>query len=176
MRWSAEIKGFESYLKLEKGLSPKSIEAYYQEAGRAGRDEKKAYAAILYEEKDVLDLYAQWEKSFPTAEIIKRTYQALSNYLQVAEGSGELQSYDFDWMDLCKRFNLPSSQTYFALKTLEAEGLLLLKCFNQIFVHDTIKTVQKGNSSNSLLIGHVCTAMSDQGSFMQYKIYDNGDL
>ncbi|MFD3293112.1 ATP-dependent DNA helicase RecQ [Aquirufa sp. KTFRIE-69F] len=105
---------------------PDTIEAYYQEAGRAGRDEKKAYAAILYEEKDVLDLTAQWEKSFPTAETIKRTYQAVSNYLQVAEGSGELQSYDFDWMDLCKRFNLPSSQTYFALKTLEAEGLLLL--------------------------------------------------
>ena len=105
---------------------PDTIEAYYQEAGRAGRDEKKAYAAILYEEKDLLDLTAQWEKSFPTAETIKRTYQAVSNYLQVAEGSGELQSYDFDWMDLCKRFNLPSSQTYFALKTLEAEGLLLL--------------------------------------------------
>jgi ATP-dependent DNA helicase RecQ len=105
---------------------PDTIEAYYQEAGRAGRDEKKAYAAILYEEKDVLDLYAQWEKSFPTAEIIKRTYQALSNYLQVAEGSGELQSYDFDWMDLCKRFNLPSSQTYFGLKMLENEGLILL--------------------------------------------------
>ena len=105
---------------------PDTIEAYYQEAGRAGRDEKKAYAAILYEEKDVLDLTAQWEKSFPTAETIKRTYQAVSNYLQVAEGSGELQSYDFDWMDLCKRFNLPSSQTYFALKTLEAEGLILL--------------------------------------------------
>jgi ATP-dependent DNA helicase RecQ len=105
---------------------PDTIEAYYQEAGRAGRDEKKAYAAILYEEKDLLDLEAQWEKSFPSAEVIKRTYQAVANYLQVAEGSGELQSYDFDWMDLCKRFNLPSSQTYFALKTLENEGLILL--------------------------------------------------
>jgi ATP-dependent DNA helicase RecQ len=68
---------------------PDTIEAYYQEAGRAGRDEKKAYAAILYEEKDLLDLTAQWEKSFPTAEVIKRTYQAVANYLQVAEGSGE---------------------------------------------------------------------------------------
>jgi ATP-dependent DNA helicase RecQ len=105
---------------------PDTIEAYYQEAGRAGRDEKKAYAAILYEEKDLLDLEAQWEKSFPSAEVIKRTYQAVANYLQVAEGSGELQSYDFDWMDLCKRFNLPSSQTYFALKMLENEGLILL--------------------------------------------------
>jgi ATP-dependent DNA helicase RecQ len=105
---------------------PDTIEAYYQEAGRAGRDEKKAYAAILHEEKDVLDLEAQWEKSFPMSEIIKRTYQAVSNYLQVAEGSGELQSYDFDWVDLCKRFNLPNSQTYFALKMLENEGLILL--------------------------------------------------
>lgn len=105
---------------------PDTVEAYYQEAGRAGRDEKKAYAAILYEEKDILDLTAQWEKSFPAADVVKRTYQAVSNYLQVAEGSGELQSYDFDWQDLCKRFNLPSSQTYFALKMLENEGLILL--------------------------------------------------
>ncbi len=105
---------------------PDSLEAYYQEAGRAGRDEKKAFAVIIAQENDILELHSQWEKSFPNAETIKKTYQALSNYLQIAEGSGEMSSYDFDWQEMCRRFQLPSSETFYALKTLENEGLLLM--------------------------------------------------
>ncbi|RXK48089.1 RecQ family ATP-dependent DNA helicase [Aquirufa rosea] len=105
---------------------PDSLEAYYQEAGRAGRDEKKAYAAVLWEEKDILELQANWTKSFPEADTLKKVYQALSNYLQIPEGSGELMHYDFEWTQMAKRFNLPASETFFALKTLESEGLILL--------------------------------------------------
>jgi ATP-dependent DNA helicase RecQ len=105
---------------------PDTLEAYYQEAGRAGRDEKKAYAVILIEEKDVKDLYDNWEKTFPTPGVLHKTYQAISNYLQIAEGSGELSTYDFDWTEMARRFQLPSSETYFAIKTLESEGLLIL--------------------------------------------------
>ena len=97
---------------------PDSLEAYYQEAGRAGRDEKKAFAVIIAQENDLLELHSQWEKSFPTSETIKKTYQALSNYLQIAEGSGEMTSYDFDWQEMCRRFQLPASETFYALKTL----------------------------------------------------------
>jgi ATP-dependent DNA helicase RecQ len=105
---------------------PDSLEAYYQEAGRAGRDEKKAFAVIIAQENDIIELHSQWEKVFPLAETIKKTYQALSNYLQIAEGSGEMTSYDFDWQEMCRRFQLPASETFYALKTLESEGLLLM--------------------------------------------------
>lgn len=105
---------------------PDTLEAYYQEAGRAGRDEKKAYAVILVEEKDMKDLYDNWEKTFPTPAVLHKTYQAISNYLQIAEGSGELTTYDFDWTEMARRFQLPASQTFFTIKTLESEGLLIL--------------------------------------------------
>ncbi len=105
---------------------PDTLEAYYQEAGRAGRDEKKAYAVVLWEEQDIIDLQANWAKTFPTPDTLRKTYQAISNYLQIAEGSGELSTYDFDWTEMAQRFHLPASETYYAIKTLESEGLLLL--------------------------------------------------
>jgi ATP-dependent DNA helicase RecQ len=105
---------------------PDSLEAYYQEAGRAGRDEKKAFACILVEEKDIIDLKTQFEKQFPEPETLKRTYQAISNFLQLAEGAGELAVFDFDWPEMCKRFNLSKTETYYAIKCLENEGLFVL--------------------------------------------------
>ncbi len=105
---------------------PDSLEAYYQEAGRAGRDEKKAYACLLVEEKDISELKTQFEKQFPEPDTLKRTYQAISNYLQLAEGAGELAVFDFNWQEMCLRFKLPKTETYYAIKCLEHEGLLIL--------------------------------------------------
>ncbi|MDR0419450.1 MAG: ATP-dependent DNA helicase, partial [Prevotellaceae bacterium] len=68
---------------------PDSLEAYYQEAGRAGRDGKKSYAVLLYKESDKLSAQKRVETAFPPIEEIKRIYQAIGSYLQVPIGAGK---------------------------------------------------------------------------------------
>ncbi len=103
---------------------PDSLEAYYQEAGRAGRDEKKAYAIVLYHEGDIEDLEARAEKSSVQVDFIKRVYQALANYYKLAVGSNALSSFDFIYSYFTSTFNLPAVETYHALSKLEDEGLI----------------------------------------------------
>ncbi len=103
---------------------PDSLEAYYQEAGRAGRDEKKAFAVILYHQGDIDDLETRTEKSAVEVSFIKRVYQALANYYKLAVGSNALSSFDFIYADFTATFNLPSVETYHALSKLEDEGLI----------------------------------------------------
>ncbi len=105
---------------------PENLEAYYQEAGRAGRDGKRAYAALVYHEADVTSLRSKVLQSHPSVDYLKKIYQALANYLQLAVGSSEGESYDFDLEDFSKRFSLRSSTVFSALKKLEEEGLIQL--------------------------------------------------
>ncbi len=105
---------------------PENLEAYFQEAGRAGRDEKKAYAAIVYHDNDVQRVRANVEQSYPSIEYLRKVYQALANYYQLAEGSAENEVFQFDLEDFCKRFGLKSAAAFAGLKKLEEEGLLLL--------------------------------------------------
>src|SRR5690606_32258247 len=84
---------------------PENLEAYYQEAGRAGRDEKKSFAAILINEHDVIELREKVLKSFPEVAVLKKVYQCLANYFKLAVGSNLLASYDFDIREFIKLFN-----------------------------------------------------------------------
>ncbi len=103
---------------------PESLEAYYQEAGRAGRDEQKAYAVLLYNYSDRLKQEKKFELSFPTIAEIKQVYHYLANYYQLAYEAGEGISLDLDLGDFCSRFKLDAIKTLNALKFLEQDDYL----------------------------------------------------
>ncbi len=103
---------------------PDSIEAYFQEAGRAGRDEEQSYAALLYNDEDRIKLERNFENSYPPTEDIRRVYRALGNYYQLAIGSGMGRSFDFHLQEFVNRFNFEPLPTYNALKILETDGYI----------------------------------------------------
>ncbi len=105
---------------------PDNLEAYFQEAGRAGRDEKKAFAVLLWEKADITELKKNFEWSYPPIEFIKNVYQALGNYYRLAVGSGKGESFDFDLNDFSQNFNFQQKLVYNALKFLERQSYLLL--------------------------------------------------
>ncbi|MCS6821969.1 MAG: RecQ family ATP-dependent DNA helicase [Microscillaceae bacterium] len=105
---------------------PESLEAYYQEAGRAGRDEKKAYAIILYQPTDIENLTKNIAQKYPSDEDCRRVYQSLANYCKVPLQAGEMESYPFDLAEFQQNFQLKGTMPYYALKRLEAEGFIQL--------------------------------------------------
>ncbi len=105
---------------------PDSLEAYYQEAGRAGRDGEKAYAVLLWHPADPGTMAERVAQQFQPADMLRRVYQAIANANAVPMGAGEFISYDFDMNHLIGTYNLPASETHYAIKQLELEGLIEL--------------------------------------------------
>jgi ATP-dependent DNA helicase RecQ len=103
---------------------PDSLEAYYQEAGRAGRDEKYAEGIILFQEKDIQSLESKTKARFPELDTLRQIYTAVCNYYQLALGSGEMQSFSLNLSDLGKKFNIPALTLYYGIKELEKHGYL----------------------------------------------------
>ena len=104
---------------------PDSPEAYFQEAGRAGRDEKLAVAVMLYSPSDKRKMEDRIEASFPSTEFIKQVYNAIGSYLKIPYQVGKFMSYDFNIRKFTKQYAFPLLQVFSALKFLEYEGYLV---------------------------------------------------
>lgn len=105
---------------------PDSLEAYFQEAGRGGRDEKKAYGILLYHKSDITRLKQNFTNTFPEIKLIKKVYESLGNYYSLSVGSGKGLTFDFILLDFAKKFKYSLIQAHNALKVLQSEGYIEL--------------------------------------------------
>ena len=103
---------------------PDSIEAYFQEAGRAGRDGQKAYAVLLYNNSDQRKLLKRIADTFPEKNYIRQVYDHLAYYYQVATGSGYNATFEFNVDDFCHKFHHFPIQVHSALKILNRAGYI----------------------------------------------------
>ncbi len=111
---------------------PDSIESYFQEAGRAGRDEAKAYAVILKNKNDDSALNNQFLKVLPTVDYVKIVYRKLCSYFQVSYGEGAYQTFDFNFNAFCKTYKFNTVTTYNTLNILDNTSIITLsKQFNK---------------------------------------------
>ena len=104
--------------------SPDSIEAYFQEAGRAGRDGERAYAVLLCNGNDNRKLMRRVDDEFPPREYIKDVYEDLAYYLQVATGTGEGKQFEFSLDEFCMRFHHFPVRAHAALQLLSTAGYI----------------------------------------------------
>lgn len=111
---------------------PDCLENYYQEAGRAGRDEKRAFAVLLWQKKDLTSLIENGNTKFPPIPIIQQVYQAIADFLQIPVGNGEGLYYDFDFSRFVTNFKYDPLLVVNVLRILEQEGHLQFN--EQIFL------------------------------------------
>ena len=103
---------------------PGSLEEYFQEAGRAGRDGKRAYAVVLCNDGEKAKLKKRLTDEYPDKEYVIRVYEALGNYFQIASGFGDYTTHDFSLQDFCTAFKFSFNQAHNALKIMELSGYI----------------------------------------------------
>jgi ATP-dependent DNA helicase RecQ len=118
---------------------PDSLEAYFQEAGRGGRDGQRAYGVLLYNQSDRINLERHLQQAFPTLQEMRRVYQALGSYYQLAVGSAQGETFDLDVADFARTYNLPPRETLQSLKNLMHEEYIYLS--EQVFLPATLQVI-----------------------------------
>lgn len=157
-------------------LAP-SLEEYFQEAGRAGRDGKPAYAVILAGDSDIADATINFNDKFPSLEIIASTYDRLSRYYKIAYGYGMMETHDFDLQELSEYLDLPAKKLYHIITVLEKEGWVAtsdaFKNPSQILIlanTQDLSYIQRTNGEKSDLIIHLLRKY--EGLFIDYVKID----
>jgi ATP-dependent DNA helicase RecQ len=118
---------------------PDSLEGYFQEAGRGGRDGQKAYSVLLFNKADAELMQYQFEMGFPEMREIRQVYGALGSYLQLAVGGGVGDSFDFNIVEFTQRFNFEVLKAYACFRVLEQDGWLAFT--EGVFLPATMKII-----------------------------------
>ena len=161
--------------------APDSVEAYFQEAGRAGRDGKKSYAVLLWSNNDKVSLNRMLTNSFPEPDTVKRVYEALGNYFQIAAGFGAGAAFDFDLSKFCSVFKFSVLAAYNSLKILHLAGYIDytedLNLPSRVHITGTREDLYKVQLENSELDLFIKLLLrSYTGLFTQYVAIDEHRL
>lgn len=105
-------------------ICPDSLEAYFQEAGRAGRDGNKSYAVLLFSKNDIMILRHHFKDRFPKKEVVRQVYEHLACFFQVGVGSGINVSFNFDMDKFCHNFRYFPTTVTASLEILSLSGYL----------------------------------------------------
>src|SRR5450432_449864 len=114
---------------------PDNLENYYQEAGRAGRDDKKSYSVLLFNDQMLEELNISHKQQYPSLDYIRKIYQGLANYLQVPLGTEQV-GYIFDLTDFLKKFSFQTKPAQAAMQVLQQEGFITMN--DPVFIASTL--------------------------------------
>lgn len=160
---------------------PDTLEAYFQEAGRGGRDEKKAFAVLLYNPSDKLKLERRIETTFPPIEDVKRVYEALGNFFQLPIGAGKELSFDFQLALFVKNYKFNVLLVYNSLKLLQQTGYLEFdEDFNAqskimfLVARDSLYKYQIKNADEDKFIKLLLRSYA--GLFNEYRVINEDEL
>lgn len=112
---------------------PQSIEAYYQEAGRAGRDGKPSFAVVLYDDSDITQCWEGFNRNYPQLDFIRNVYSAICNFYQIPVGSGLGAEFPYHIDQICAAYKFNLTEFYSATLFLEKEGLLTIPESDELF-------------------------------------------